>query len=119
MGVAAPSPFLLTLRGPLSSLSGKGAPKGRAGLERGWGGASPAPIPLPPPQGRGALWAAPSRPLWALCRLPASGLGEGSRGISGRGPSLSPTSPGRGRGPAAPLRVGYVFRQAPARQASG
>ncbi|XP_024099835.2 serine/threonine-protein phosphatase 4 regulatory subunit 2 isoform X1 [Pongo pygmaeus] len=59
-----------------------------------WGECFPGSHPPPPPQGRGALWAAPSRPALALCRPPASGLGEGSRGSSCGGPSLSPTRSG-------------------------
>lgn len=52
--------------------------------------------------GAGALWAAPSRPLWALCPTLASRLGEGSWGKLSLGPIPCHTLPGSGRGPAAP-----------------
>lgn len=76
MGVAAPSPFLLTLRGRLSVpfwASDSAGP--------GWGeGALPRlPSPSPFPGGGEPRGQLPPAPLWALCRPPASGLGEGSR----------------------------------------
>lgn len=99
--------------GPL--FQGRGAPRPRPG-----GGAPPRfPSPSHLPRGGEPCGQLPPAPLWALCRPPASGLGEGSRGGSGRGPSVPPTLPGRRRVPAAPLPAGSVFRQAPARRASG
>lgn len=100
MGVAAPSPFLLlTLPDSLSSPFRSGGSEGRG---PGVGGKVRSPGSHPPPAslGAGALWAGPSRPLWALCPPPASRLGEGSRGSSHMGPSPS-HPPGAGRGPAA------------------
>lgn len=76
MGVAAPSPFLLTLRGRLSApfwASDSAGP--------GWGRAR-FPGSHPPsrfPGGGEPRGQLPPAPLWALCRPPASGLGEGSR----------------------------------------
>ena len=83
MGVAAPSPFLLTLRGRLSVpfwASDFAGP--------GWGeGALPRlPSPLPLSRGRGAPWAAPSRPALGFVSAAGVWAGGGESGSSRGGP---------------------------------
>lgn len=75
MGVAARSPFLLTLRAASPLPSGRVAPRGQAG-----GRALPRlPSPSRFPGGGEPRGQLPPAPLRALCRPPASALGEGSR----------------------------------------
>lgn len=81
MGITAPFSFLLTLRGP-SLLSLQGGWLRGPGLGTGEKVRLPGSLPPLASLGAGALWAAPSRPLWALCPTLASRLGEGSWGSS-------------------------------------
>lgn len=66
MGVAAPSPFLFTLRSSLSSLSGQGTPRGRAGLGEG-GLRFPGSHPPPTSLGAGSPVGSSLPPRSGLC----------------------------------------------------
>ena len=116
MGVAAPSPFLLTLRGPIS-LRGKWF----RGVGPGWWGRARFPGSHPPPAspGAGSPVGSSLPPRSGLCvgrrRL---GWGRGAGKLS-RGPRPLSHSRGTGLGPAAPFQAGFVLHQAPARRATG
>lgn len=102
MGVAAPSPFLSVFEALSFLLWRRGAPRAWAGL--GGGRPSPAPLPLPPPQGRGAPWAAPSRPALGFVSAAGVWAGGGEPGSLRWGPGPSRTPRARVVGPQPPPR---------------